>query len=287
MSISDTVFPVGTDWSSIQLIEPLHPGLVEAFVAPKSPATSSEDALVLTPDFFAVFDGMSSPLRHSAEAASGRDYAQRLARATAELPADIDPQSAIKNLTAAVATMHPQHDGPAGAVAAICSIRRREIWRVGDVNISVGSHHIIGSKEVDRIVAAFRSAVNQAHLASGSSIEEIIRDDPGLNAAFPLLVKQPALANRAIPMGYGVFNGDRVPTELIEVFPVPEGEEVVIASDGYLGARPSLAFAEAELRDAIRRDPASLWELRDMAKASLPGANAPDDRSYIRFRFHQ
>lgn len=261
-------------------------GLVEAFIQGKSPALPCEDALVITERHIAVIDGMSSPLKAKGQPPSGRVFAQAAALAVRDLPGHITADQAVRAITHRLQGIRAGHDGPVGAVVAIYSVQRREVWRVGDVHVAIGDDIHPATKDVDTALEYYRAAVNAASFAAGMPLEEVIATDPGLSGAEHLLHIQPALANRVGAFGYGVLNGARVPEEFIDILPVPQGApQLVLASDGFLGPLPSLAEAEEKLFEAMIADPAGIGLLRQMAKCTKPGNNAPDDRAYIRLAF--
>ncbi|AAT89226.1 hypothetical protein ATY41_08150 [Leifsonia xyli subsp. xyli] len=260
-------------------------GLTEVFVRGKSDASRCEDIIVVTPRHVAVLDGMSTPLREPGQAPSGRAFAATAAAAIGALPARATAYEAGAAITRRLAALDVAHTGPAGAVAAIYSAERNEVWRVGDIHIAINGKQHPGRKDVDVAMARYRAAVNSAHLTDGMLSLAQLRDaDPGLAAARPLLAVQPALANRTVPYGYGVLDGTRVPDVFVEVFPVPHPCWVVLASDGFLTAAPTLDAAQSELDAAIATDPACIGALWEMGKALRSGSAAPDDRSYARLR---
>lgn len=279
--MSDIACTIRFDNDSIITDGTFPEGLGDVSVIPKSNEQPSEDVIALTARHVAVFDGMSSPLRPVGVSPSGRSFALAAARAVLELPSGIDATGAVDALTRAVAGIDGRHVGPQGTVGAILSLELRQVWRVGDVHVRIGDDDHLGHKEVDRAFTDFRAAINQAVLRGGGTLDQIIRDDPGLRAAAPLLKAQPMFANSPGPWGYGVFDGSRVPVDFIEVMHVPPGAAVVITTDGYPMPRARLADANKVLRDAIARDPACIGELREMAKPMRPGFNAPDDRSFV------
>lgn len=273
----------GSDLTSVLADHlPLNDEIVrEAFVVGKRQDLACEDVIVLGNTHLAVIDGMSAPFSIDSAARSGRPIALAAGRAVATLPADVDARTAIDIVTAAVAEVEVTHSGPAGAVVAIVSIRRREIWRVGDVHVRIGDIVMKGEKAVDVAMAGFRAAINAALLARGD--QHLAERDPGLAAARPLLELQPFLANLAAhPFGYGVIDGSRVPDEYIEIIAIPDGVEIALSTDGYLSPATSLATAELELNAAIREDPLGLGLLSSMAKTTREGQAAPDDRAFIR-----
>ncbi|SEB09702.1 hypothetical protein [Leifsonia sp. 21MFCrub1.1] len=281
------VLSTGTDLQSVAAGGTIPSCVVEAFTVGKDPTRRSEDMLVLSSNHLAVIDGMSSPLSRTSAQASGRGFAAVAAETILRLPADASAVEAITAVAAAQRHLHPDHAGPAGAVAAIISLRRREVWRVGDVHLGIDSAQLPGEKDVDTALAWYRAAVNAAHLANGASLDHVQTEDPGLRAADELLRLQPALANRDVPFGYGVLNGTEVPERFIEVRPLADATHVVLATDGYLAASSTLHQAESELSEAIAADPAAITTLRGFGKAVGGTRVAPDDRTYLRINFHE
>lgn len=254
-------------------------GLVEHAHIAKVPGCPSEDGLVVTSGFVAVFDGMSDPVH-------GDDVAAATA-ALVDGVLGLAPDATAREAVDALSACRQGH--PGGAVGVIFSRARREVWRVGDVHWAFAGTMHPGSKQVDEAMTHFRAAVNWATMAGmGAGGLAYVRDhDPGLAATFPLLRAQGTLANRPGPFGYGVFDGGPVPDELVEVTAIHGSGDLVFASDGYLSPAGTLAEAEADLARAIARDPACIAELSGMGKALQPGANGPDDRTYVRIRIEE
>ena len=274
--------------TAIVAADPMSVGIFEAFIGGKAAdnASGCEDVLVVTEHYVAAIDGMSSPLRRNNEKPSGRRFASAVGSAIAALPPDCDAVAATAAISAAASGVSSDHSGPSGAVAAILSLTRREVWRIGDVHVRIGDSYFPGSKLVDEIGVQFRAVVNHSALLAGVSLHNIRTNDPGLVALAPLLEGMEHLANRVGEFGYGVLNGTPVPPEFIEVYPVPETPcDIVLATDGFLSAAPTLGEAEGALRRALSADPACIGpELRSMGKAITPDAHFPDDRCYVRIR---
>lgn len=256
--------------------------IIESFIEGKNMPDDCEDALLVADNFVGVFDGMSSPLAEDSQR-SGRLFATTARDACLTVPADSTSSEAIAAMTSALSDLGVRHAGPFGAVGAVYSVHRREIWRVGDIHIRINDRVYPGAKDVDNALASYRAAYNAAFLAADPDAD-IRLTDPGLAAATPLLTVQGHLANHPGPFGYGVFNGVAVPEELIEILPVSAGDEIVLATDGFLSPGPTLDAAQAELHAAQKRDPLALGELQSMAKCLRPGFRAHDDRTYLRFR---
>lgn len=246
--------------------------------------------------FVAVIDGATdkSGLLHAGGRTGGRLAAEAVAGAVQDLDPDVDPFTAVEELTHAVSRLRlelgvPEDTTtPPSAAVAILSLSRREVWRVGDIHMGVRTGRTLqpypGEKGVDVATSLARSAYTACLLAAGVDPDEIARDDPGRRFILPLLEAQGALANAPTltPFAYGVVDGSPVPARLVEVLPLPTLScEVILASDGYLSAAASLSDAEEQLSVSLAKDPLRIGVNRG-TKGLRPGASSFDDRTYVR-----
>ena len=70
---------------------------------------------------------------------------------------------------------------------------------------------------------------------------------------------------------------------MIDVFDIPEGAEVILATDGYCDPRPTLADSERAPAEAIGQDPLRIGPPPG-TKAVKPGHISFDDRTYVRVK---
>jgi len=259
---------------------------VEQFVEAKSVGRVCEDMIVVTDHFAAVIDGASDGTGARFNGKSGgRLAAETIATAIRGLPADVDARSFADMLSAALASavgdLRPDTRWPVACVSA----DRGEVWRIGDCHVVIGDVEHPSTFLVDEAASRFRAAVNAALLAKGTPIQKILENDPGSQARRILTDNQQHLANTVGPWGYGCINGKTVPSEYIEVLPIPEGQaEIILTTDGYTVVQSTLSETEATLARSIRDDPAAIGELWPIGKSTRPGANAPDDRAYLRIK---
>lgn len=267
--------------------------VVEEFVEGKSDRIVCEDVIVVTADFAAVVDGASDQTgRRFGGQSGGRFAAETLqsailslnSQASAREFADQLSDRLLRAVAATVGDLDSSARWPAASVICL-SLFRNEIWRVGDCSFLIDGQPNLGSKRVDDAAYGFRAAINSALLASGTSLTEILRDDPGAAAARPLIDLQQQLSNREGPWGFGCVNGRPVPDQFVEVFPLAQNAtEIVLTSDGFPDPRPSLVESESRLRNLLEMDPAAIGDLWTVGKSLRPGANSVDDRAYLRLR---
>lgn len=192
---------------------------------------------------------------------------------------------------------HPNERLQANAV--VYGVREHEIWLFGDCLAMVDGQQIPTMKKVDELLGEVRSFVATA-FADGAQRHERrtqhdnhgesdpyagitgVTDDPGRRAILPLLRVQSWYANRPGKYGYFVFDGFTLPDWPVKTIPVHQGDEVVLASDGYPYLHRTLAESEAALVDLHRDDPQLIHRFRS-TKGFLPGSDAYDDRTYLRF----
>lgn len=159
------------------------------------------------------------------------------------------------------------------------------IIRVGDCPFAINGAVNYGSKLIDTVNSELRAAVNNALLQSGRMTgDEIAADDQGREAILGLLLRQPLFMNQVAAgrFGYGCITSSPVPDEFIEVYPVPKGAEVILASDGYPELLPTLAASEKYLAEYLLSDPLMIGK-HASTKGLAKGQVSYDDRAYIRF----
>ncbi|MCR9129746.1 MAG: hypothetical protein NXI12_09500 [Alphaproteobacteria bacterium] len=244
-----------------------------------------EDRLLVTDSFAAVIDGATAKEAGSGGPSPGALAADAVLEAVTRLDAGCDRTTAIRSLDAAVAAIQDQAVERPTAVCALYSAARREVWRVGDVGVRIGQRAFPARKHVDDVAAAFRSALLQAELLNGADRDDLAAHDPGRAAILGLLRQQGAFANRAEAGAYcyAVLDGTGRAAEFAETFQAEPGDEVVLATDGYLSPAATLAAAETELKDSLAEDP---LRIRNHAatKGVRPGSTSFDDRAYLRLR---
>lgn len=262
--------------------------VIERFVESKSTDRICEDVIIVTDNFAAVIDGASDATGADFDGATGGRFAAVVVdKAICALRPDVGARAFADVLSAALASAVGQLDPgtrwPAAVVTCV-SVRRREIWRIGNGNVVIDGTAHPSVLRVDDAAYTFRAAVNAALLQKGMPLDEVIATDPGARAARQLIDIQQHLANTVGPWGYGCINGQRVPDEYLDIIPIPDGaSEIIMTSDGYSTVLPTLRQTEAALRSMIQHDPAAIDEMWPIGKTHKIGSNAPDDRAYLRF----
>ena len=194
-----------------------------------------------------------------------------------------------------------------------------EVWSYGDCQCMIGGAWHRDVKEVDRLMSELRAVVvwsdareraatgqesegalkgastGEAKVASegapeGTSAgeakvvpdsERIAQHDVGREAVVTFIERQYWFENAAGPFGFPVLNGVNFAAEMVKVWPVPDGAEVVLASDGYPELCGTLAESEKRLREVIEEDPLCIGRNAG-TKGIMKGMESFDDRAFVR-----
>ncbi len=261
--------------------------IIERFIEGKSKnELLCEDALLITCDFIAVVDGVTGKTDRKFNGLSGgKAAALKACECIAVFPADIDCYTAVEKITDAVKSLYEENEsvGAAAAGAIIFSKARNEIWNVGDCRCVINGELFSHEKEIDVLLSDVRSLVLESEKRKGKTLQELKENDLGREFILPLLKCQHIFANADGEFSYGVFNGDKIPKDKIIIYKVKDGDEIVLASDGYPYLESTLEESEKRLNEEIKNNPLCDGDFRS-TKGLVEGNKSFDDRTYIRFK---
>ncbi len=245
------------------------------------------DVLVLAPRVAGVVDGATAKPWDDPGGPDGRTIALTAAARLAALDPATTAQEAVRAVTGDVGRLLDAAGIGRGAGSAasfaVVHLGSRQVWRVGEAHVLVNGRAIPERPTGEDVVARARALVLRSELDAGAEVERLRADDPGRAAVQPLLRALVGLRNRPVA-GYrnAAVDGGDVPPGFVDVVDLPDERcEVVIASDGYPAAAPSLAEAERLLAERLAADPLMIDE-PPATKGWAPGKRSFDDRSYLR-----
>lgn len=261
--------------------------IIESFIEGKTEnRLLCEDALVVTGDFIAVVDGVTGKTNSTFDGLSGgKAAASKVCECVENFSADIDCCTAVEKITESIKSLYEENkpDGTAAAGAIIFSKARKEIWSVGDCRCIINGELFTHEKEIDVLLSEVRSLVLESEKRKGKTLEDLKKNDSGREFILPLLQCQHVFANTEGEFSYGIFNGDKIPEDKIVIYKVKDGDEIVLASDGYPYLEATLKESEARLREEIKNNPLCDGDFRS-TKGLAEGNSSFDDRTYIRFK---
>lgn len=261
--------------------------IIEQYICGKKAMhIKNEDALLITYNFIAVIDGVSAKNGRLFEGLTGgKMAADKVCEAIVLFDENITAKEAVDKITQKVSEVYEENEpkGAAAAGAIIFSKARNEIWSVGDCQCLINGEVFTHEKEIDKINSDMRALVLQMEKQEGKTEKELLKDDVGRKFILPVLEKQHIFANKTGRFSYGVFNGTPVPDEHIVIHKVKQGDEIVLASDGYPYLKSTFAESERLLKEELETNPLCDGEYRS-TKGKAEDNISFDDRTYIRFK---
>lgn len=269
----------------------------ECFLKGKKNSQTNEDGMIVTPYFAAVIDGATAKSTFTYEGKkTGRLAMEFVLEAIRDFPKDIDATDAICRITKRIYDFYVQHNlldelkaEPGKRFTAngvIYSYVRNEVWQVGDCQCIIDNLYSSNEKEIDAIMANVRAVVNEAALLGGATMKDLESHDPGREFIYPFLQKQALLQNCPVQgqqFSFPVFDGFSVQMEQVNVFPVGDANEVILASDGYPHLYSTLHESECYLADILEKDPLCI-RLYKSTKGIQKGNCSFDDRAYLKIQ---
>ncbi|MDO5132933.1 MAG: hypothetical protein Q4D81_08120 [Eubacteriales bacterium] len=264
--------------------------IIEQFSQSKySSNEKNEDGLYIGDYYIAVIDGATSKSDFTFEGKTGGQTARDLImNKLSTLSGEEDAEHAVKVLQQELYDFSCQHNNiPLSASAVIYSCQRQEIWSIGDCRFSINGHVETNEKRIDKVFSETRAIAVNALLEAGYTEEELFEHDLARELLLPFLKLQHYLENKSSAFGFCVLNGDckpdLFPFEMIRKTTVPDGAEIILASDGYPRLGNTLLESEQALQRLLSQDPLC-YKLYYSTKGLNKGNLSFDDRTFIRFR---
>ena len=266
----------------------------------------NEDGMLVTDDFAAVVDGVTSKsVRHLWRPSGGVVAKDLMLGVIGGMPADASMRQMQRAVDECFQARYRSHeagirvfaDEPVErlqANAVVYSARRHEAWLFGDCQIMVNGVQTPTTKDVDVLLGDLRAftvlALREMQDGTpdvpisgsfGAPASDAAPKDPSRAMILPFLRLQSQFANKRGPFGYFVFDGFTDMTYPIRTVPVSPGDEVVLASDGYPLLRPTLDESEREPPRLRSEDPDLIDRYR--STKGFQGRATFDDLTYLRF----
>lgn len=249
----------------------------------------NEDLIYIDENFLAVFDGATSKSKGLWEGkTSGRLTVEIIAETIkSRFYKDIDCETAISMIQSSLCNFSKENSLKEKEIflcasGVIYSVEKHQVWSVGDCQFSINGLVTSPTKEIDRLLSEVRSLAIRCLLLEGNTEEELLENDEARDWIMNILKRQYHLENEEGVYGFSVFSGKGTVKEF-SVIDVPNGAEVIIASDGYPLLLPTLKESEEKLKEIVENDPLCYKQYLS-TKGLVKGNQSFDDRSYLRFR---
>lgn len=290
--------------------------VIESFIRGKYADQSlCEDGIVIGAGIIAVIDGVTSRGKLRWRGGTGGRFAKDVLCAYIMEHEDelvhLTAVECMRTLNCILAEKREEaHPGSIAiteyprACVILYNSKAREVWRYGDCQCMIGGKPHCEGKEADRLLSELRSFIiwsgirerqeaengrsenrPASHVQGGCENELPLVEnravDEGREAILPLIEKQLWFENKPGPFGYPVLNGRNFAEEMVSVWPVPDGAEVILATDGYPRLCATLAESEERLRKIIEEDPLCIG-VNAGTKGIMEGMESFDDRAFVR-----
>ena len=270
----------------------------EQFIQSKTGSLADcEDALHAGKHYIAVIDGATAKTGRRWEGETGgRRAAAIIIQAFKELPPDYTARQAADLMTVLVnkyytrfnllETVQKDPDQRIIASCAAISLRRQEVWLIGDCHLLLGDRYISHQKSIDHILSEVRALVLELELQKGMTVGQLRKKDKGREFIMPLLKEHTLFQNNpaAVPYWFPAIDGFSIPNAGIVTLPIPHDvETIVLATDGYPVLKDNLKDSEHILQEILAQDPL-LFRSYKSTKGMLHGMVSFDDRAFIKVR---
>jgi glycerophosphoryl diester phosphodiesterase len=260
--------------------------ILEQFIKGKSDR-SCDDRIVITDNHLFILDGAT------VKSKTNNDNPQQLLDLAVDsinsFSADISLRECVDIFTELSSDINNQNSQSVtdfnlkpSFVFTAYSNALQQVWRVGDTNWSCQGVIHYGGKLIDQINASARAAYLNCLIEQGTSIQQLINDDPGRQLIMPLLKQQAAFANNPkSKYGYPVINGQYVPDQFLEATTITGGLNLILTSDGYPVLKDSLLETEAALTEILLDDPLMI-NYHPATKGVIRNQTWFDDRAWVK-----
>ena len=251
----------------------------------------NEDGLFINENFIAVIDGTSKGDLLWNGKPGGRYIKDTILTSLSKLNEDIDAKGALEILNNDVRTAYKENYELVRTVIServeasiiIFSRKKQEIWNFGDCQCMINGIMYAHDKKVDKVLSEVRALYIKLNLLEGKTQQDIINSDIGREYILPILKKQSLFANSTDEeYGFNVLDGLDIIPENINVYKVNEGDEIILASDGYPELKSTLEASEKFLEEVLKKDPLLINDYKP-TKSLTKEKRSFDDRTYIRF----
>ncbi len=263
--------------------------VLEQFTKGKISDALSEDRIFVSNDFAAVIDGVSDKYKTTWQGHHGGWVASsQIVDVLRDLNPNATCQDFIHQVNKAFFRFYenadltcPPEQFILQAVAAVYSAAKNEIWLIGDAQVRMNGQNYHARKKSDEVLADCRSLLLHINDINDGS-------EAGYQAAreaiVPLILEATCFANKTgTRFSYAILNGEEIPEDLVQIIPLDDAEEFILASDGYPEVLDNLALTEEKLADVLEQDP-GCYKVFPETKGLNPGQKSFDDRAYLRIR---
>ena len=256
-----------------------------------------EDAIIVSKNFIAVIDGVTSQENPCQGKALGKIISDILENIIPTIPEKSSCDKAISYLNEKILEEYKNEgiydlikDDPRKQPAASVVIYSKfynQIWMIGDCKALYGNTIIDNELEVDIMYAKLRKILIEYLLETGCTEDELLENDITRQFLEETIKRQPLIRNKRFYGRYDYVSIDgfnKLDIDLIKIVDVPKDvSEIAFCTDGYRKIFATLKECEEYNKFIKENDPLcykEYWHERGFVK----NQESYDDRAYIRFK---
>lgn len=267
--------------------------VIESFIKGKISEAMCEDRLVISDNFIAVIDGVSSKSHYLDNGKTTGNIASGIIK---DIIKSMPKETSLQKFVLMVNEGYENYYNNSSfdldidryglqAMAVVYSDFEKKIRLIGDCVAVVEDDYFINPKLSDIVLEELRSLKAHIDLHNSNLTDEEYFDENEAARKFiePLIIESTVFANdNSTRWGYSVLNGKDIPIDLCKVINVKKGETIILASDGYPHVFNTLDDTEENLKKVIENDP---YFYKDFisTKGLKHGQISYDDRTYVKF----
>lgn len=256
-----------------------------------------EDAIVVSENFIAVIDGVTSQENSIKGKALGKIISNILKNIIPTIPGKYSCEEAINYLNEKILEEYKKEeiydlikDDPRKQPAASVVIYSKfynQIWMIGDCKALYGNNTIDNELEVDIMYAKLRKILIEYLLETGYTEDELLEDDITRKFIDETTKRQPLIRNKRFYGRYDYVSIDgfnKLDMELIKIVDIPKDvTEIAFCTDGYRKIFATLKECEEYNKHVEEEDPLCYKEYL-YERGFVKNQESYDDRAYIRFK---
>ena len=165
----------------------------------------------------------------------------------------------------------------------IYSAAKKQIWRLGDSPFVVDGELNFNRSEALQQAALKRAEVAEKFLANDrTDLKDMVNNDYGRTSIMEDIVAEERRVDGVECLSGNPETDMDTLLSNVEVFQLEDGQEVILASDGYPRLLGTIEDSEEWLAEERKRDPLFVRDYKALRTAKDEEAGY-DDRSYVRF----
>ena len=245
--------------------------IIETFTKGKRGENQNEDGFVITDDYIAVIDGVTSEEKGTTP---GRAAMLALSLSVQGFSPNLYEEQIVKELTSVIKDV--KIEGAKASVVIFSRVLSR-ILLIGDCQCMINGILHTNRMKWDEKMTKYRHDYICSLLYEGNvTVDSLLQFDIAREKAKKIMPVKPE------NIEYAVVNGNEIPIDLVDMYDVPRDAEVVLASDGYPFLCPTLKESEDWLDKVLSIDPLCFM-VNQQTKGWYQGQDSYDDRTYVRF----